>query len=186
MIMQVDISGAWNVCNASVFSLNTCMGGFMKRLIMLLLLAVVTISLPLSVAAGQRVADAEELKSAAVRGFEEILDLWRAGNYGELYNRTLISGKDTRESFSNRMAKAPLKPSCCWEKMQEVSVSVRSPTSVVIRAKLGLDAPGEMAYKTKSFKLNLEDGEWRIARSEILSIAEARKAKGSRKYRATH
>ena len=153
----------------------------MKRLITLLFVAVVTLSMPLPAAAGRQGADAEALKAAAVRGFEEILDLWRAGNYGELYNRTLISGKDTRESFSNRMAKAPLKPSCCWEKMQEVAVSVRSPTSVVIRAKLGLDAPGEMAYKTKSFKLNLEDGEWRIARSEILSIAEAGKAKGSRK-----
>jgi hypothetical protein len=158
----------------------------MKRLIMLLLVAVVTLSLPLSAAAGKQVKDAEALKAAAVRGFEEILDLWRAGDYGELYNRTLISGKDTRESFSKRMATAPLKPSCCWEKMQEVAVTVRSPTSVVIRAKLGLDASGEMEYKTKSFKLQLEDGEWRIARSEILSIAEARKAKGSRKHRATH
>jgi hypothetical protein len=153
----------------------------MKRLIMLLLVAAVTLSLPLSAAAGRQGADVEALKAEAVRGFEEILDLWRAGDYGELYNRTLISGKDTRESFSKRMATAPLKPSCCWEKMQEVAVSVRSPTSVVIRAKLGLDAPGEMAYKTKSFKLNLEDGKWRIARSEILSIAEAGKAKGSRK-----
>jgi hypothetical protein len=82
------------------------------------------------------------------------------------------------------MAAAPLKPSCCWEKMQEVAVSVKSPTSVVIRAKLGLDAPGEMEYKTKSFKLNREDGKWRIARSEILSIAEAKKSKG--KHRAIH
>ena len=158
----------------------------MKRLVMLLFLAVFALSLPRPAAAKRPVADVESLQAAAVRDFEEMLDLWRAGNYGELYNRTLISGKDTRESFSNRMAAAPLKPSCCWEKMQEVSVSVRSPTSVVIRARLGLDAPGEMEYKTKSFKLNLEDGRWRIARSEILSIAEAKKAKGSRKHRPTH
>jgi hypothetical protein len=151
----------------------------MKRLIILLLLAVFALSVPLTAAAGKQVADAEALKAAAVSDFEAMLDLWRAGNYGELYNRTLISGKDTRESFSKRMAAAPLKPSCCWEKMQEVHVTVRSPTSVVIRAKLGLDAPGGMTYKTKSFKLNLEDGQWRIARSEIQSLAEARKAKRS-------
>jgi len=157
----------------------------MKRLVMVLITAVLAFSSPLAATARQQVEDVEALQSAAIRSFEEILDLWRAGNFGELYGRTLISGKDTRESFSSRMAAAQLKPSCCWEKMQEVSVTVRSPTSVVIKAKLGLDAPGEMAYKTKSFKLNLEDGQWRIARSEILSLAEAGKAKGSRKQRVT-
>jgi hypothetical protein len=78
------------------------------------------------------------------------------------------------------MATSDLKPSCCWEKMQEVAVSIKSPASVVIRAKLGLDAPGEMEYKTKSFKLNKEDGIWRISRSDILSLAEAKKVKSKR------
>jgi len=59
--------------------------------------------------------------------------------------------------------------------MQDVGVSVRNGSSVVIKAKLGLDAPGEMEYKTKSFKLYKEDGVWRIAASELLSLAEARK-----------
>ncbi len=158
-------------------------GGFMKRLVMVFVAAVLALTFPLSVtAARQQVEDAEALKSEAVRDFEQILDLWRAGNYDELYNRTLISGKDTKESFSKRMATARLKPSCCWEKMQGVSVRVNSPTSVVISAKLGLDATGEMEYKTKSFKLNREDGKWRIARSEILSLAQAGN-KASRKHR---
>lgn len=157
----------------------------MKRLVTLLLplLLMLTI-LPLQ--ARQQAEKAEVLQSEAVKGFEEILDLWKAGNFGELYQRTLISGKDTKESFSKKMATARLKPSCCWEKMQEVTVSVKSPTSVVIRAKLGLDAPGAIEYKTKSFKLNLEDGKWCIARSEILSLAEVRKTKGSRKPRIIH
>ena len=157
----------------------------MKRLLMLFFTAVLALSFPLSVAAKQQVEDAEVLKSEVVRDFGEMLDLWKEGNYSELYNRTLISGKDTKESFSKRMASARLKPSCCWEKMQEVSVRVKSPTSVVISAKLGLDAAGEMEYKTKSFKLNREDSKWRIARSEILSLAEAKKSNGSRKHRVT-
>jgi hypothetical protein len=69
--------------------------------------------------------------------------------------------------------------------MQEVGVSVRTGTSVVVRAKLGLDAPGEMEYKTKSFKLSKEDGVWRISRSELLSLAEARKKK-TKKSRIVH
>lgn len=125
----------------------------------------------------QAAVDDEAIRSDAVRGFETILDLWRDGRYDELYQRTLISGKDTKESFSRRMAAAPLKPSCCWEKMQEVDVRVKTPTSVVVSARLGLDAPGALEYKTKAFKLLLEDGKWRIARSDLLALAEARKGK---------
>jgi len=123
----------------------------------------------------QEAGDLENVRTEAVRGFEEMLDLWRDGKFEELYNRTLISGKETKESFVSRMSSARLKPSCCWEKMQDVGVSVRNGSSVVIKAKLGLDAPGEMEYKTKSFKLYKEDGVWRIAASELLSLAEAKK-----------
>lgn len=159
----------------------------MKRLTMLVVtLLCLLVALPLW--GRQEVADAEAVRSEAVKGFEEILDLWRDGKFDELYNRTLISGRDTKESFSRKMASAPLKPSCCWEKMQEVGVSVRTPSSVVVRAKLGLDGPGAMEYKTKSFKLNKEDGVWRIARGEILALAEATKKKGkkSRSSRTLH
>jgi hypothetical protein len=69
------------------------------------------------------------------------------------------------------MEAAKLKPSCCWEKMQDVTVSVKSNSSVVVRAKIGLDGTGDMVYKTKSFRMTNEFGEWRIARSEILSLA---------------
>lgn len=152
----------------------------MKRLTMLFATVMLLLAAS-SLWARPEIADAEGIRSEAVRGMEEILDLWRDGNYGELYNRTLISGKDTKESFTRRMAAAPLKPSCCWEKMQEVAVSVKSPTGVVLRARLGLDAPGEMEYKTRSFKLFKEDGVWRIARSEILALAEAKNKRGNKR-----
>lgn len=154
----------------------------MKRLHMLLVAVLLVLSLPLAAAAKQQIEAADLLQAEAVKGFEQILDLWRDGNFGELYKRTLISGKDTKESFVKRMAATQLKPSCCWEKLQDVSASVKSPSSVVIKARLGLDGPGEMVYKTKAFKLYKEDGQWRIARAEIISLAEAKKAKGSRKH----
>lgn len=152
----------------------------MKRLTMLFVTAILLLAAT-SLWAGSDSADAEGIRSEAVRGMEEILDLWRDGNFGELYNRTLISGKDTKESFTRRMASASLKPSCCWEKMQDVAVSVKSQTGVVLRARLGLDATGEMEYKTKSFKLYKEDGVWRIARSEILALAEAKNKRGKKR-----
>ena len=131
-------------------------------------------------------APGEGDKTEATRGFERILDLWREGNYGELYDRTLVSGKDTKQSFTRKMSAARLKPSCCWEKMQDVSVRAKSPTSVVIRAKIGLDAPGEMEYKTKSFKMIKEFGEWRISRSDILALAEGKSPKKSRKHKVRY
>jgi len=148
----------------------------MKR-IMLLFVVLTSLLSVLPVSARQEVADPDAVKTQAVRAFEQVLDLWRAGDYDRLYDKTTVSGKDTKESFSKRMAGARLKPSCCWEKMQDVVVHIKSPASVVIRAKLGLDAPGEMEYKTKSFKMTNEFGEWRIARAELLSLAEAGKPK---------
>jgi hypothetical protein len=154
----------------------------MRLLFRLFVVAALIAFLPLAAAAKQQVADAEAMKSEAVAAFGQILDLWRDGDYGRLYDRTTVSGKETREGFARKMASAQLKPSCCWEKMQEVSANVKSPTSVVIRAKIGLDAPGEMEYKTKSFKMVNEFGEWRIARSEILALAEVKKGKNRQKH----
>jgi hypothetical protein len=148
----------------------------MKRLTMLVV-TLLSLLAALPLWGRQEIADAEAIRSGAARGFEEILDLWRDGRYDELYQRTLLSGKDTKESFSKRLAAAPLKPSCCWEKLQEVAVRVKTPTSVVVSARLGLDAPGGLEYKTKGFKLFLEDGKWRIARADLLALAEARKGK---------
>ena len=148
----------------------------MKRL-MLLSVALMSLLFILPVSARQEVAAPDSVKAEAVRAFEQILDLWRAGDYDRLYDKTTVNGKDTKESFRKKMEAARLKPSCCWEKMQDVAVNIKSSSSVVIRAKLGLDGLGEMEYKTKSFKMTNEFGEWRIARSEILSLAGAGKAR---------
>jgi len=148
----------------------------MKRL-MLLSVALMSLLFAFPAAAKQEAANPDSIKSEAVRAFEQILDLWRDGDYDRLYDKTTVNGKDTKESFKKRMESAKLKPSCCWEKMQNVVVLVKSNSSVVIRAKLGMDAPGEMEYKTKSFKMTNEFGEWRIARSEILSLAGGKAGK---------
>lgn len=156
----------------------------MKRVftIFAILLAVV-LTAPLW---GAEVPDDGGIKAEVTVSFERILDLWREGNYSALYDRTLVSGKDTKESFARKMSAAVRKPSCCWEKMQDVSVMVKSSKSAVIKAKIGLDAPGETEYKTKSFKMNKEFGEWRMSRADILSLAEAKKSKKSRKHKVRY
>lgn len=148
----------------------------MKRII-LLSAALMVFLAALPVSARQELPADNTVKAEAVRAFEQILDLWRAGDYDRLYDKTTVNGKDTKESFKKRMEAAKLKPSCCWEKMQDVAANIKSSSSVVIRAKIGLDGLNEMEYKTKSFKMTNEFGEWRIARSEILSLAGAGKAR---------
>ena len=90
---------------------------------------------------------AEELKSSSERGFGEILDLWREGKYDELYDRTLAGGKQTKEGFIGRLSSAPLRPACCWEKLQEVRVTMKTDDAAVIRAKVGLEGGGETVQK---------------------------------------
>ncbi|HEY6874697.1 MAG TPA: hypothetical protein VI298_18410 [Geobacteraceae bacterium] len=118
----------------------------------------------------------EELKAEAERGFGEILDLWRDGRYDELYDRTL-AGTQTKEGFVGRLAAAPFRPVCCWEKLQEVRVTMKSDDSAAIRAQVGLDGGSGTTFKTRDFKLVKEDGVWRISQADILSLSGAARKK---------
>lgn len=126
----------------------------------------------------------EELQAEARQGFEQILDLWRGEKYGAVYERT--TGKETKERFVDRLASAPLKPACCWEKMQEVRVTVKGEGTVLLRAKVGLEGGVETAYKTRSFKLVKEDGEWKISQADILALSGAVKKKTAYKRKKRH
>jgi hypothetical protein len=119
----------------------------------------------------------EGVQAEARQGFERILDLWRDGKYGELYERTTRSGKETKERFIARLDGAPLKPACCWEKMQDVSVSVKKENTVSVRARIGLEGSVEKEYKTRSFKLVKEDGVWKISQTDLLGLSGASKKK---------
>ena len=122
----------------------------------------------------------EELTTGARQGFEQILDLWREGKYGDIYERTTLSGKETKERFTARLAAAPLKPACCWEKMQDVAVSVKSDSAVSVRAKVGLEGSGGTEFKTRSFKLVREEGAWKMSQADILTLSGAAKKKTHR------
>ena len=125
------------------------------------------------VAPPARAADAV-LEAEVRRGFEEILDLWRDGRYDDLYARTRPGGKITRESFRARLAAAPLRPACCWEKLQEVTVRVSGSRKATLHAKVGLEGGVEVEYKTRSFTLKQDGGVWRVAPGDLLALAEAK------------
>ncbi|WP_243372773.1 hypothetical protein [Geotalea sp. SG265] len=129
---------------------------------------------------------ADELQGEAQRGFGEILDLWRDGRYDLLYDRTIAGGKGSKEQFARKLAAAGKKPACCWEKMQEVKVSVKNDYTVTLKAKVGMEGEGAGTdYVTRSFRLQKEDGVWCISQSDIFSLAGERKKKHSKSKKRT-
>jgi hypothetical protein len=152
----------------------------MRKLILLLTIMVTLFTVP-SVQGKTPYQGDAELKSEAERGFAEILDLWRDGRYDELYERTLAGGKQTKEGFIGRMSSASLRPVCCWEKLQEVRITLKNDESVVLRAKVGLEGSVGNSFKTRDYKLVKEDGIWRIAQADLLSLSGAARKKGSHK-----
>jgi len=145
--------------------------------------AVLTLILLLSTnwpsAGASRFTPVDELKSEAERAFGQALDLWRDGQFAQLYDRTK-GGRETREAFARRLVAAPLKPACCWEKMQEVSVRLDGDSIAIVKAKLGFEGRGDTEYQTGSFRLVREDDVWLLSRSDIFSLAGSRKGKSSR------
>ena len=132
---------------------------------------------PAGSAGGTRVSEQEVL-----RDFETILDLWRDGRYEDLFQRT-TGGKDGQELFARKLASAPRRPACCWEKIQEPRVSLKNSRSALLRARLGFegDLPGTQ-FVTKGIHLKKEDGIWVISQSELFSLAKFSKKKTVYKY----
>ncbi|HBG05345.1 MAG: hypothetical protein A2075_25180 [Geobacteraceae bacterium GWC2_58_44] len=117
-----------------------------------------------------------------LRGFEQILDLWRDGRYDELFEKT-ADGKEGRELFAKKLASAPRRPACCWEKMQDARVSLKGERAAVVRARLGFEGslPGTV-FVTRGIKLKKEEGFWTISQSELYSLANVSKKRTVYKY----
>ncbi|WP_224983551.1 hypothetical protein [Geomonas agri] len=117
-----------------------------------------------------------------LKDFETILDLWRDGRFDDLYQHT-NGGKDGREKFANRLASAPRKPACCWEKIQDARVSLKSGKSAVVQARLGFEAstPGT-EFVTKTIHLKKEGPTWTVSQSDLYSLADLSTHKRRYKY----
>ncbi len=151
----------------------------MRRLLLLLTaLFLIVTGIPASAPAKTLYQSEEELKAEVRRQFEEILDLWREGNYTVLYRRT-TGGRDSKEAFTKRLVAAPRKPACCWEKLQDPEISIVSDTTATIYGKVGLEGTGNTTHQTRTFTLIRNGDTWQISRSDILSLSGATKKKRS-------
>lgn len=150
----------------------------MRRLFLLLTALLLIVAGTAPAPAKSLYQSEEELKTEVRRQFEEILDLWRDGNYAALYRRT-TGGRDSKEAFAKRLAEAPRKPACCWEKLQEPEIAIVSDTMATIYGKVGLEGTDRTTHQTRSFTLTRNGDIWQASRSDILSLSGATKKKRS-------
>lgn len=152
------------------------------RRISLLAFLLVTLSIIPAQARNRATSAATGSEQEVLRDFGQILDLWRNGRYADLYQRT-SGGKASMEQFAKKLASAPRKPACCWEKMQDAQVSLKSERAASVRARLGFEGNvSGIEFVTKSIKLRKEDGLWIIAQSDLFSLANLSKRKVRYKY----
>jgi len=122
--------------------------------------------------AGQSGPDRQLTELAIRRDFEAALDLWRDGHHEELYLRTYTSRRVSRESALQRLAAAGRRPACCWKKLQELEITVGTGNTATLQARIGLeDRRGVIEHSTRSFHLIRQDGLWKPAMADILSLA---------------
>ena len=158
----------------------------MRRTSLLYLLLALLTALPIPAHAGKRAPAASQTSAASeqevLSQFEQILDLWRAGRYDDLYQRT-NGGRDSKETFAKKLASAPRKPACCWEKIQEARVSLKDERKALVQARLGFEGslPGTQ-FVTKGVNLKKEEGVWTISQSELFSLADYSSRKRTYKY----
>ena len=158
----------------------------MRQISLLVLLLIVLASAIPAQARGRKTPEqsrnATSSEQEVLRDFEQILDLWRDGRYGDLFERT-ANGKAGKEMFAKKLASAPLKPACCWEKMQDAQVSLKSDRAALVRARLGFEGGvSGTEFVTKGINLKKEGGLWTITQSELFSLAKLSKKKVQYKY----
>ncbi|MBT1071801.1 hypothetical protein [Pelotalea chapellei] len=111
----------------------------------------------------------------------ETLDLWREGRYEQLFDRLAHRGKMSRERFAIRMRETSIRPACCWQKMEHLSVLSEKRTTATIYVKVGLEGtPNPVDSSTREFKLTNEAGLWKMQLADISSLAGMSTVKKSR------
>jgi hypothetical protein len=124
-----------------------------------------------------------DMQSEVSAGFGEILDLWRDGKFEDLYLRTTRPGKQSRESFRDRLSSCGRRPACCWEKLQDVTVTTNGSARAAVNAMVGMEGrDGNTEYVTRRFSMVKEGGLWKISMSDILSLARKGRKKNRSQY----
>jgi len=132
-------------------------------------------------------AMAEQSASPVEQSMSATLDLWRDGHYEQLFERLSHRGRTTREQFVRMMRDAPVRPACCWQKIENFRLLSEKRTTATAYARVGLEgAASPSESSTREFKFTYEDGDWRMQLKDILDLAGAKAKKTRRSHPEVH
>lgn len=115
--------------------------------------------------------DRQQAAAQVEHQFSAILDLWRDGRLEELYEETVPAAM-SKEKFVRTLGNAACRPACCWEKLQDVKVTVEGVDTARIHARVGLDSPtGVTEFATRSFHLVSDGSRWKVQASDLVSLS---------------
>ena len=115
----------------------------------------------------------ESTEENARQGFEQILDLWRAENYEGLYMRLTHPPEQGWDYFAGRIVYASRIPACCWEKLQEVKLTIIGKDRVTINAMVGMEVEGVgTRFVTRDFVMQRSGGIWKLPIRDILDLSQ--------------
>jgi len=130
---------------------------------------------------------AETPPSPIEQSMSATLDLWRDGHYEQLFERLAHRGKTTREQFVRMMRDAPIRPACCWQKIENFRLLNEKRSTATAYAKVGLEGtPSPTESSTREFKFSYEDGDWRMQLKDILDLAGTKPKKAKRSNTIIH
>ena len=115
---------------------------------------------------------AETAAADLEQAMSDTLDLWREGRYEQLYERLSHRGKTSKEKFVARMRGTSIRPSCCWQKMENFKVLNEKLTEATVYAKIGLDGTSNPSESvTREFKLSHDHGAWKMYLNDVNDLA---------------
>ena len=128
-------------------------------------------------------ADANSTPSVYETVISETLDMWRDGHYEQLFEHLAKRGKISREQFVKKMQDAPVKPACCWQKMEHFQLLSEKKNSATVYVKIGLEGvPNQPDSVTREFKLLNEHGDWKMQMNDVMALAGVSKKKNKKKF----
>ena len=119
-------------------------------------------------------------ESVLEQAMSDTLDIWRDGNYEQLFEQLAHRGKTSREVFVKKMRDSTVRPACCWQKMENFKVLNEKRTEATVYVKVGLEGtPGASDSTTREFKLTHMEGVWKMQLADVLAIAGVTGNKGN-------
>jgi len=143
----------------------------MKRLLYASIMLICLLAL--SARAGEiSVDEKRKIESDVSNAFARIVTLWQDENYDSLYEYGDETSRKilTLRQFEETTHANSWKLACCWEKAQDIEITVKKKTVAVVKARMGYEMrfdTGSTRFVTQTFDMTLEDGNWKIDLQEI-------------------